>query len=217
MMALDLGVRTFAAAALFVAAFALPAGGEASGRGVEKRLQDWLDKHDSLRARFSQSVFDENGRRISASAGTVTIRRPLQFRWNYDEPERQVIVSDGVTLWWYDADLEQVTVKPIRPTLGGTPAVFLARSRTIEESFRTKVLSPSDGFDWIEMTPRDPEAAFQELRVGMVGEDLRRIEMVDGFGQTTRVEFSSVEYQPRIEEGLFRFTPPPGVDVIRGE
>ena len=205
------------AAALLVAACAALSSGAASASGAASRLQDWLDRHDALRGRFAQSVYDENGRLISTSRGTVTIRRPLQFRWNYDVPDRQVIVSDGVTLWWYDADLEQVTVRPIRPTLGGTPAVFLARSRTIDESFRTKVLAPADGLDWLEMTPIDPDAAFREIRVGMRGKEVRRIEMVDGFGQTTQIEFSRIEYEPPIEEGLFRFEPPPGVDVIRGE
>jgi len=55
------------------------------------------------------------------------------------------------------------------------------------------------------------------VRLAMEGDVLRAMEMVDGFGQTTRLFFERVERNSSIEAGKFVFQPPPGVDVIGEE
>ena len=71
--------------------------------------------------------------------------------------------------------------------------------------------------DWIELVPRGADPAFRALRVGLQGEELRALEMEDGFGQTTRIDFFDVEAGPSLADELFRFAPPPEADVVRGE
>lgn len=200
----------------FVAAMA-GAAAVAAGEGVAQRLDGWLTANESFRARFVQSVFDEDGLRIGASEGTVALRRPYRFRWDYEAPEPQLLVADGATLWWYEADLAQVMVRPVETSLQGTPAALLAGGGRLDEHFRTASLASRDGIDWIELFPIDPGAAFRTIRAGMRGRELRTIEMEDGFGQTTRIDFFDVESNPRLSDDLFRFEPPPGTDVVRGE
>lgn len=185
---------------------------------AEERIDGWLAAHESLRARFLQTVFDEAGARLDESRGTVAFRRPYRFRWDYEAPEPQIIVADGENLWWYDVDLEQVTVRPVDAALEGTPASLLAGpDRRAGRSFRVAALGPIRGVDWIELVPRGADAAFRTLRVGLEGEELRAIEMEDGFGQTTRIDFFDVETGPPLADELFRFTPPPEADVVRSE
>ena len=198
----------------------LPAPAAASGAGVEgatERLDGWLAANRSFRARFSQSVFDEDGVEISASGGTVAFRRPYRFRWDYDDPTPQIIVSDGSELWWYDIELAQVTVRPAQTALEGTPAELLAGPERVNVHFRVAALESVLGVDWFQLVPRGAEAAFRALRIGLQGDEVRAIEMDDGFGQTTRIEFFDVEYNPRLADALFRFAPPPGADVVRGQ
>jgi outer membrane lipoprotein carrier protein len=38
--------------------------------------------------------------------------------------------------------------------------------------------------------------------------------LVDSFGQTTRLTFSRVERNPKLDADAFRFTPPKGADVL---
>ena len=208
------------AALLAVAAAALPVPAAAAGDGDEaasERLDGWLAANRSFRARFSQSVFDEDGVEISASGGTVAFRRPYRFRWDYDAPTPQIIVSDGRELWWYDIELAQVTVRPADTALEGTPAELLAGPGRAGEHFRVAALEPVLGVDWFQLVPRGADAAFRALRIGLEGDEVRAIEMDDGFGQTSRIEFFDVEYNPRLPDALFRFVPPPDADVVRGE
>ena len=209
-----------ASLAALLAVAALPVPAAASGGGVEaaaERLDGWLAANRSFRARFSQSVFDEDGVEISVSGGTVAFRRPYRFRWDYDAPTPQVIVSDGTQLWWYDIELAQVTVRPAGPALEGTPAALLAGPERVGEHFRVAALESVLGVDWFQLVPRGADAAFRALRIGLQGDEVRAIEMEDGFGQSTRIDFFDVEYNPRLADELFQFVPPPDADVVRGE
>ena len=211
------GVRfTVAAMTCVVAALAAALIPALADSPATERIESWLSKNESLRAGFSQSVFDEDGLRIGESKGTVAFRRPYRFRWDYEAPGPQVIVADGNEVWWYDVDLQQVTVRPAESTLEGTPAVLLAGPGRVGEHFRITALPSADGADWFELIPRSDDAVFRAIRVGMQGSEVRTIEMDDGFGQTTRVEFFDVEHNPALDESLFRFEPPPEADVIRG-
>ena len=198
--------------------FAVPPPAAGNVDDAARRLDAWLADNDSFRARFTQSVFDEDGLRIDASQGTVAFRRPYRFRWDYEAPGSQTIVADGSTLWWHDIELEQVTVRPVEAALGGTPAALLAGPRgSTSEHFRVTALESERGIDWIRLVPRGAETAFRVLRVGLQGDALRAIEMEDGFGQITRIDFFDVEQGPSLGDELFRFVPPPDADVIRGE
>ncbi len=212
--ALIAGLAAFAAV---LAALAVPQAAAGPGGGATERIDAWLALNDSFRARFTQSVFDEDGLRIGASRGTVAFLRPYRFRWDYEAPEPQIIVADGRELWWYDIELDQVTVRPVEAALEGTPAALLAGpGASAGEHFHVATLESDRGIDWIRLVPRGTDAPFRVLRVGLRGEELRAIEMEDGFGQTTRIEFFDVEHDPPLRDELFRFVPPPEADVVRG-
>ncbi len=205
---------------LAVAVSVEPVPAAVTGGGVEaaaERLDGWLAANRSFRARFSQSVFDEDGVEISVSGGTVAFHRPYRFRWDYDAPTPQIIVSDGTQLWWYDIELAQVTVRPADTALEGTPAALLAGPERVAEHFRVAALDSVLGVDWFQLVPRSADAAIRALRIGLQGDEVRALEMDDGFGQTSRIDFFDVEFNPRLADALFQFVPPPDADVVRGE
>jgi outer membrane lipoprotein carrier protein len=197
------------AALLPVFASADPAGDARAALRLDAALKGLA----SLRAEFRQSVTDANGAPMESSEGTVSLARPGRFRWDYRVPP-QLIVCDGETVWFYDVDLAQVTVRPAAETLAGTPALLLAGQGDLSGSFEIAEGGIADGLAWSRLTPKGADGDFRELRVGIEGSELRRMTVVDRLGQTTRLEFSNIERNPRFEEGAFRFTPPPGVDVV---
>ena len=68
--------------------------------------------------------------------------------------------------------------------------------------------------EWVEATPKNRESGFEKLRLGFAGAELKAMELFDNFGQTTTLHFSNMERNPALNASVFRFTPPPGVDVI---
>jgi len=180
-------------------------------------LDSYLTDLKTLRAEFTQTVTDNKGDAIQKAAGSLTIVRPGRFRWELtpdggDSP--QLMVADGKNLWFYDRDLEQVSVKPSSAALTATPAGLLSGEGNVREWFTVKPDGRKDGFDWVLVVPKEPDADFREARLGFGNAELKRMVLKDKLGQTVRLEFFSSERNAPVGEGEVKFSPPEGADVI---
>lgn len=182
--------------------------------GAVDQLKSFVDATKSARADFSQSVSGKSGRKPQLSSGQMMFARPGKFRWVYDKPYPQLLVGDGRKLWVYDPDLKQVSVRAIGDALGSSPAALLAGDNAIEKNFHLAEGGSRDGLDWVEAKPKNPDAGFERMRIGLAGTDLRAMEIFDNFGQTTSIRFSAFERNPQLSPDLFRFVPPRGADVV---
>lgn len=181
------------------------------------RLETFLQKTHSLRAEFQQTLLDERNQPMEESRGVFFLQRPGKFRWDYHEPFSQTIVADGEHIWFYEPDLAQVTVKNQDVALGDTPALLLSGKRLPAESFSISNLPSRNHLAWVELRPRNKEAAFERLLLGFDDDGLRQMELHDSFGRTTRLAFSKPEINLSLDPSLFVFIPPEGVDVIGGD
>ena len=168
----------------------------------------------TARAHFAQIVLDRNMKMLQQATGTMQFSRPGRFRWEYDRPYEQTIVSDGSKVWLYDKDLNQVTVRRFDRALGSSPAALLAGSDDIEKNYRLTSLGSQDGLDWLEAVPRTQDTAFERVKLGFGKAGLEAMELRDPFGQITVIKFSTIERNPKLSPESFRFTPPKGADVI---
>jgi outer membrane lipoprotein carrier protein len=177
-------------------------------------LKALLAQTSTARASFAQMVLDRNLKVLQQATGTMQFSRPGKFRWEYDKPHEQVIVSDGSQVWLYDKDLNQVTVRRLDRALGSSPAALLAGSNEIEKSYTLSALGNQEGLDWLEAEPRTRDTAFEKIRLGFGRAGLEAMELRDQFGQVTVIKFSTIERNAKLSPEVFRFTPPKGADVI---
>ncbi|MDD9983040.1 MAG: outer membrane lipoprotein chaperone LolA [Gammaproteobacteria bacterium] len=177
------------------------------------RLDAYLSGLDTVSSQFEQRLFDERRNLLEQARGTVLIDRPGRFRFDYTDPP-QLIVGDGTRIWIYDPDLAQVMVRDVDAALGSTPAVLLSTDRPVEEGFRVETLDAGENVDVFALEPKAEDATFSRIRLAFAGGELRRMELVDQFGQTTLLTFREVRREPAIPADAFTFTPPAGVDVI---
>lgn len=167
-----------------------------------------------LDGRFEQRVFDPDGRLDETSQGRVALQAPRHFRWAYEAPHPQLIVADGDHVWIYDPDLEQVQLRPQAAEEQHNPLGALIDRSERERQFQLAEGGQDGGLEWVELIPRSDNAAFARARLGFAGADLMRMEMHDALGQRTEIAFSGWRRNPVFADDVFRFTPPPGVDVI---
>lgn len=179
-----------------------------------QRLNSFFQSTSSLRAHFRQTVLDQQSRKVQEVTGTMQLSRPGKFRWDYNKPYVQLVIGDGQKVWLYDPELNQVTVRALDKVLGSSPAALLAGSKDVEKSFDLKVDVRQDQLDWVEVTPKDQEGGFEHMYLGFKGEQLQEMELHDNFGQTTVIEFSNLERNPKLSAQAFKFTPPKGADVV---
>lgn len=182
--------------------------------GAVDQLKAFVDGTKSARADFSQTVTGKSGRKPQTSSGQMMFSRPGKFRWVYDKPYPQLLVGDGRKLWVYDPDLRQISVKAIGDALGSSPAALIAGDNLLEKNFHLAEAGNRDGLDWVEAKPKVADGGFERMRIGLAGNELRAMEIIDNFGQTTLIRFSAFERNPQLAPDLFRFVPPKGADVV---
>jgi len=182
-------------------------------------LDKYFDGLSTLRASFTQSVKDARGKDVDKSTGTLVVSRPGKFRWEV-QPKAgsggagQLLVADGKNVWFFDRDLEQVTVKPIDTALSSTPAMLLSGASDVRTNFKVTPAGPRDGLDWVLVEPKQSEADFRRALFGFGKGNLQRMIIDDRLGQTATIDFDKVERNARVAPGEVSFTPPPGTDVI---
>lgn len=177
-------------------------------------LDRYLDGLTSWQAEFAQTVVDSRGKQRVAETGRFIVRRPGQFRWETGSGPAQVMVADGRNLWFYDRDLEQVTVKPVRTALTATPAMLLVGGVDLREYFEITTLPKSIGLDWVAVKPRGADAEFRSARLGFASNDLRRMEIEDKLGQKTVLVFLKTLRNAALAADTFVFQSPPDADLI---
>lgn len=178
-------------------------------------VEGYFAELDTLQADFAQTVYDEQGRRLEQSAGTLYMQRPLRLRWVYHAPYEQLMVADGRRLWLYDPSLEQVTVQFLDQTLETTPLALLSGAQPLAELFTIRRLDGSGRLQWYQLRPRHAETAeVSTLRLAFADGELEVLEIEDGFRRRTRLALADVQFNPELAPDLFRFEPPAQADVV---
>ena len=181
---------------------------------VITQLKTFLQHSAGFAANFSQVSIDKNGQPGKLTSGKFYLSRPGKFRWNYEKPFIQEIVSNGGKVWFYDADLAQVTVKKLDDSLGSTPALLLTGQIDLEQKFTLDSQEQDGEMGWVKLNPKDEESGFKYILIGLQKGQLAGMELSDNFGQLTRVYFSDIQVNPKLDGELFNFVPPKGVDVF---
>ncbi len=181
------------------------------------RLERFFEEVRSLEAKFVQKVFGEDGRLVQASSGRVQIMRPGRFRWEYRQPDAQLILADGEKLWIYDSELEQATVKTIETALGAAPIMLLTGERPLADEFEIKPVERRDGLEWVKLRPKVQDTEFSRVILGLDEEGVKRMILHDQFGQTTVIRLLNVRTNAELSPDTFKFDPPIGTDVLKAD
>ncbi|NYT85426.1 outer membrane lipoprotein chaperone LolA [Pollutimonas harenae] len=180
-----------------------------------EQLEQFIAQVKSATGDFTQQSLGQNGQGKPAQSGQFSFKRPGQFKWSVIKPYEQLIISDGKKVYQYDPDLAQVTERGVDQSIGASPAAILFGSGSLEEAFTISSLPSKDGFDWLRAQPRGANAGFTHVDIGFKDAMPARLELLDSFGQTTRIDLNNIVANPQLGADEFSFTPPAGVDVVK--
>ncbi|MFI9651561.1 outer membrane lipoprotein chaperone LolA [Guyparkeria halopsychrophila] len=172
-----------------------------------------LAEIDTLSADFVQERRDTKGEVRRESSGTFVLKRPGQFFWRYETPYVQELIANEGTLWVYEPDLRQASRSPLSAT-DGAPIAILTGERPVTELFHVRHLEGEDGLNWFALRPRDEQGDFREVLLGVDERGMREMRFIDQLDQTTRVVFESRRFNQPVDESIFHFEAPEGVDVV---
>ncbi len=190
--------------------------GTAQAGPARDQLEAFTKGLDSLSGTFVQETLDAKNRVDETTRGTLALRAPRQFRWEYAAPFPQTIVADGDNVWIHDVDLEQVTVRQQASEEARSPLTVLIDFSQLDRDYIVAEGKSADGTPTLQLKPRDAGegSSIDTCTISFDSKGPSRMEVRDGLGQRTRWSFSNWKRNPTLEDRLFAFTPPPGADVI---
>ncbi|MBS0288259.1 MAG: outer membrane lipoprotein chaperone LolA [Proteobacteria bacterium] len=181
-------------------------------------LLNALQKIETFKANFVQKIHDANGEHVAKTQGEIMVRRPGKFYWKSQSPDPILVVADGKFLWTYDIDLSQVTKQKLQEALGNSPAALLAGSlSSIKSNFEisqgNKNQCPKSNECYL-LKPKQKDAAFADILIGFAKGKLTEVRMHDPLGQDVYTLFTEVLINQGVQDKVFAFIPPKGVDII---
>lgn len=172
-----------------------------------------------MKAQFSESYSGTGVERTES--GILYLKKPGKMRWEYKAPREKLFLSDGKSAFFYVSG-ESEARKALLSKLDDlrSPLRYLLGKTRLEKEFdRLELVSATaDGNVVLRGVPRSMADRVQQvdLEINKQSQIVRiRIEGTDG--TITEFQFSDVAENPELDDALFHFTPPKGVQVIEGE
>lgn len=184
---------------------------------IVQRFQVKYEKVSSLAAGFVQETYIRSLDRWEVSRGKVYFKKPGKMRWDYMEPEKDQVVTDGTTLWIYEPDLAQVIETPV---LTGTATIamdFLTGTGRLAEDFSVELVEDKTTTYLLGLEPREPLEGVKKISIEVDKQSYLVVKSVieDHFGGETSVSLSGIELNKTLSDTLFEFSVPEGVRVLR--
>jgi len=202
---------SFLAALLILA---IPPAVTAQSGPARVQLERFTEGLESLHTRFDQQIINADGLVEEKSSGQLWIAHPNRFRWEYGGDFPELVVADGEKVWLYDEMLEQVTIRQQSSLTADSPLTLLTDLSQLDVQFDVRELGGDSGMKLLELRAHNPESQFERILLGLVDDKVLLMAMEDAFGLRTEIRFKDIKRNPPLNEELFQFTPPEGVDVI---
>ncbi len=191
----------------------------------ELKLNTVLEKIEScyqmagFSADFSQTSTLKAMEITDHAAGHAVFKRPGKMRWEYENPERQQIITDGKNLWIYRPDDNQVTVGTFPAFFGdGKGASFLSDINQLRKKFHILLMGRNDAGDYVlDLKPMEanPDIAQIRLTVSKKTFFVYQIITFNSYGDETRIELTHIEPKNQLADTVFTFTIPENTDVVQ--
>jgi outer membrane lipoprotein carrier protein len=178
-------------------------------------------KMTDLSAEFNQTSFNKSLNQTIPARGSVYLKKGGKIRWEYLEPTKQEIVSDGKTLWVYTPTLNQVNAGPAPEALAGPAGSFLAGLGRLREHFGVRFLNmaqprDAEGNVVLDLAPKRALPTLSRLILSLEPKtwQVRKAVVYDQFENTVTMRFVKMTVNPGLNDALFTFVPPKGAATV---
>ncbi len=153
-----------------------------------------------------------NGADVSGKQGQNRATGP-KFLFDYTKPYHQILVSNGSQFWFYDVDLMQVIIKPVKDVINNPVLQILLSDQALNENFEIKTVR--DRREYL-LTPKvqDSEMQITDIQVIFANRKIYSFKVEDVTGQTISFVMKRVTENREIDPTKFEFIIPKDVDVI---
>lgn len=207
---------------LMVLLFTIHAGAQENDlNSVIDGIQNKYEEINSFHATFTQSSEVKALNKTQTAEGEVWFKKPGKMRWSFQTPNKDQIVSDGKTLWFYDEEEQQVIETPVaQVSETQSTTTLLSGLGNIKELFDASFAESKDmtsnGSYLVDLVPRGEEE-YNKVTISVDKNDMmvNTIYLYDPFGNLTTVKLAGIKTNGDVSDTLFTFNTPDGVEVVK--
>ena len=185
--------------------------------GVQKKYEEI----NSFHASFTQASEVKALNKTQIAEGKVWFKKPGKMRWSFDTPNKDQVVSDGKTLWFYDEEEQQVIETPIaQVSETQSTTTLLSGLGNIKELFNASFTQPGDiipnGGYLVDLVPKGEEE-YNKVTISVDKNDMmvNTIYLYDPFGNLTTVKLADIKTNGTVSDSLFDFKTPQGAEIVK--
>ena len=172
-------------------------------------LKEKLSEFDQVNATFVQVVSSDEGKVLNESTGEMTILRPGKFHWQIETPEEELIVSDGETIWYYSPFIEQVTLINFADAINDTPFALIAGAS--DEQWQHYIVKQQGNQFTVTNSQEVQHTTF--IFDFDNNNNISKFVVIEEQGQRSVFELTHKNNTSSVDESLFNFEIPAGVEV----
>jgi chaperone LolA len=181
---------------------------------ADTALLEKLGGFNSLQGRFEQVLYSADGEPLEESSGRFRLLKPGYLSWHILEPDEQLLLAAGETLWHYDVELETATRRFIPEGNPTSPLTILGGdSEALSAWYSIKQLADNR---W-RLEPNFDDAEFDSVELAFADGLPVEMQIRDKLGRRTVIELAELDIRSRLVPGDFAFEPPDGVDIYRDD
>ncbi|MDM8551413.1 outer membrane lipoprotein carrier protein LolA [Desulfobacterales bacterium HSG2] len=168
-------------------------------------------------ARFDQKSTLKAMDITDTAYGKVFIKRPRLMRWEYESPEKQVILTDGAELWLYKPEDNQVMKGKAPEYFGdGKGASFLSDIRLVRKNFNVTPEKDKGDYHILKLMPKEKKLDIESvyLWISKKTYDIVKVITYNTYGDENLIEMSNFQFRD-IDGSVFNFIIPEGTDILR--
>lgn len=198
---------------LSLSAAMLPLTAQGAGTADLDRL---LADIQTLSADVLQLIVEADGGVLEESEIRMQLKKPDGFYWETIDPFPELIVTNGVKLWNYQPDLEQVVVEDWDTNQSELAAQLLSgRTDNLQNEYTVEQLESAESARAeFRLTPIAADNLYENIVIAFFETQLESISMRSKNGERTVWNFVKVIKNESIDDDVFVFLPPAGIEVI---
>jgi outer membrane lipoprotein carrier protein len=184
---------------------------EATLRAVEARY----NRARTLTVDFEQRLTNP-GRPARAERGSLALRKPGRMHWLYSDPAGKLFISDGKDLYFYSPLTQRAEKSRLKDAEDfRAPLAFLLGKLDFKREFRD--LSAVDSAEGLVLSAaaKSNRLPFERAEFTFSPEhQIRRLVIYGADQSVMEFRFANERLNPPVDEALFRFRLPAGVELV---
>jgi outer membrane lipoprotein carrier protein len=185
------------------------------------KTQERYEQTADLKAQFTQELTIKAMNKTEREEGVLYVKNPRRMLWSYSKPKAKKLIINPKKAWLYVPDDHAVYIQDTENIYKSKLAVkFLSGIGKLSEDFHVGFSRPNavdgNGNYLLTLTPKISDAGIDKLYLTIDKDTFQIIQcsFTDLYGNMTRIRLTDIKINNNLDDKLFNFKPPSGVEVF---